>query len=257
MRSPRTASARSENSAAAGPSAGAGHLLEGVQHEQDPARAQVRLDQAGHRVAGRVHPEPAGHQGGDQPGIAGLRERNEAHPIGIVAAQRGRRRDGQPGLPDAAHPGEGEQPHLRVAQPGHDGGEFLLAPDQPGRWHRRHGSRLPAAPGRLGRAGAAAPRGRLEAVPLVAGQAQPYRDTRGGLAVHAVTQPALDIADGAGADTRPLGQLLLCQACGVTMAAQQATQGGVLHRLHPPGQDRNHPPQPAPWPVPQRRWATQ
>jgi hypothetical protein len=141
---------------------GVEHRLKAVQHQQHPPRPQVRLDQAGHRVAGRVHPDRAGHQRGDQRGVAGLRQRDETNPIRKVAAQRGRRLYGQPGLPDAAHASEGEQPHLRVAQPGHDGGEFPLASDQPGRWHRRRR-------GRLARAGPATASGRLEPGPLIAG----------------------------------------------------------------------------------------
>ena len=196
-------------------------VLEGVEHEQDPTVADSRLDQVGHRFVRRVRAERAGQQRGDERGVASLRQRDEAHAVGEVRPRGQQHLDGEPGLADPAGAGEREQADLRVEQAGKDRGELVLASDQAGRWHRQCGG-LQLAAAQLGWRRSPMPaRHSLEQRPLVACNAERRRDAGRRIAIDAIAESTLDVADGAGTDAGPLRELLLGQAGATAVPPQQ------------------------------------
>ena len=72
--------------------------------------------------------EHAGHHGHEQPGLGDRGELGEAGTVGEARGRLGRGAQREPGLADAARPGDRDQPGLgeQNAQPG----ELRLPPDE-------------------------------------------------------------------------------------------------------------------------------
>ncbi len=123
------------------------HVLAGVEDEEQllvgHPRAQLLVEGAG-GVVGQADGVGDGH--GEQAGVAQRRELHPPDPVGPGLFGVAGGPQGEPGLADAAHPGEGGQP--AGAQQAVQGGEFVLPADEA----RRVGRQVPrqGAASRLG-----------------------------------------------------------------------------------------------------------
>ncbi len=105
---------------------GVDDVLEVVQDDQQRASVQRLLERLlGGVAGGDLHPEPAGHDLGDQARLAGLRQVHEADLAGGGVGVPVRHLLCQPGLADPAGPDEGD--HLAQLESLQHLGDLLLA----------------------------------------------------------------------------------------------------------------------------------
>jgi hypothetical protein len=203
--------------------AGGQHVLEVVQHQQQPALAQGHCQQAGQR--GRVpfvHAQLPGDGAEHQAGVAQRRQVGEHHPVTEVARHPPGHLDGQPGLAHPAGAGEDQQPRVAAAQQPDDGfGHAGPADQRRERPWQCHGGEGWSGAGRRGLAGLS---GGKQAAPFGLIEVQGVGEQPDRIEPRSTVRVALQVADGLGADAGPLGQRLLGQAGRQPALPQQLTE---------------------------------
>jgi hypothetical protein len=112
---------------------GGGNLLEVVEHQEEAPSPEFRGELVEQRqLAGLAYREGLGdgRRNGGRIGDGG--ERDERCAVGPLGADDGGDAQGETCLADAARPGQGEEPELRLAEEVGDGGRLGLASDQGG-----------------------------------------------------------------------------------------------------------------------------
>ena len=106
------------------------HLLEVVEHQQQPPFPQGRLESGLNGFpAGLAHAEHVGDRLRHQARVADRVKRDVADPAGEVAGHGGRGRHGEPGLADPTGTGQGQQAILPAESRG-ERRDLALAPDE-------------------------------------------------------------------------------------------------------------------------------
>jgi hypothetical protein len=118
-------------------------VLEVVQDQQQAPAGKVLDDVVGDRpAAGLAYVQCVGDGRPHERRIGQRREVDEPDPVRNVERERRGGRDRQSGLADATGAGQGEQPHLLLAEQGEGQTDLVLASDQSRRLGRQVGGRL-------------------------------------------------------------------------------------------------------------------
>ncbi len=172
-----------------------------------------------------VHPERPRERRGDEAGVADITEGDEDHAVGESVARGLGRREGKARLADARGADKGQQAHVVAAQQVRHGRDLTFAPDQRREQRGQAGRRVSegardgrmvrprGAGGALGVAGGAravARRdGSCERGALGLREREGVGQARDRVVLRRLDDPALDVADDARGEGRPLGQRLL------------------------------------------------
>ncbi len=215
---------------------GVEEVLDVVQHEQQVLPAQPVDEVVGHRSAGVADGTHRLRDGREH--LVDLQQRRQLHEsyaVGVALLHRGRRGQGQAGLAHPAGSAQGHQPAgpEQVA----DACDVVVAPDE-----RRGGCGQGARGARGGGAGSRARGSRRDRAQqgraLVVVELQRSSQGAQGVGVGTGAGPALERADGVGAEGGPLGELLLGQPGGLPHGTQdrpERVRADVAHQRLPCG----------------------
>ena len=179
-------------------------MLQVIQHQEHVLLPQVgNQPGAGERLDAFLRENLPGNGAPDQAWLTDRSKIDEARAIPVAPALAGCRFQGQPRLANTAHPAERQQPRVRFGEELADLREFLLPPNE--------GCEQSALP-QVQRWPDVAMLGSVQELrPLIAGEGQRVCQQPGRFSVGPPDRAALQVADAALADPRPLGQLTLGQ----------------------------------------------